>query len=329
MPVSTVVCAALVLAGLTSAESARAQPAHPRARLDYRVEPGLPTCPNADELRSQVVARLGYDPFDTSAPQRVVATLRREGQMFVATVRLELSDGAVRERQPLSSAAADCGEIGAAVALAVSIAIDPLSLTRAPPPPSPSVTTPDKPAPKAPPTPTPPPEVAAPQQPERTHEARVGAGILGSVGALPAPSFGPSLFIGAAIPSASLSLEGRYDLPVERTGAAGAVRASLLLAALVPCIEPGPLAVCGIFTGGALFGAGENVDRPAHDTTPYIAIGARAAIGQRVTDRFRLRLQIDAETPLRPTTLQIAGADAWRSPVLFGTLGIVIIGAFL
>jgi hypothetical protein len=312
--------AGLMLSGcaLSSVASADARP--PSAQLNYQIEPGAETCPSADTLKAAVQARLGYDPFSPQADEVVEVSVRREHGRYVALVSIHLPDGSLRQREPLTSSATDCSEIASTLALAISIAIDPLTFVRPAStaveendsPPSPVVNSPVE--EKLPPSPT-----------KAGLGWEAGVGATGSLGALPSASAGLMLFGGAATRVLRLDVEGRYDFPASKNGPEGsAVHGSLLLGTLTPCWTPRPASFCALASVGALPGEGSGVDNRATADAFYAALGVRAGVELPTTGRVRGRLQIDAYFPLRSTTLRVVGTNVWTSPAVFGTLSLVV-----
>lgn len=128
-----------LMALLGVAAGARAQPASASASARLRYERGAGTegCPDEEALRNSVAARLGYDPFAEDAARTVRAKVESASGERVATVKLEAADGRILGERRLTSRAANCSELAAAMELAITIAIDPLVLTRPTPTPPP------------------------------------------------------------------------------------------------------------------------------------------------------------------------------------------------
>ncbi|MEZ4394671.1 MAG: hypothetical protein R3A48_26660 [Polyangiales bacterium] len=163
---------AFALGVLLVAPAAASQPRGPTAVLRYERGAGASTCPDAQAIRDAVAARLGYDPFRDAAPMTVRATIARHRRRLRGRVEVTHAAGAALGTREIESSHRDCAEIASALTLAVSIVIDPLSLTRpAPPPPAPPVVTPPAPPPPAPPVVTPP----APPPPPPAPPAAAGA----------------------------------------------------------------------------------------------------------------------------------------------------------
>ena len=119
----------------------RSAHAFPSSRLTYVRNKGTEQCPVESVVRSEVATRLGYDPFFVWAERTIVAQLYRDGRGFRATVQLLDDKGVVLGSRALHSSSDDCAELVKAMALAISISIDPESLNRPGAPPSePAVT---------------------------------------------------------------------------------------------------------------------------------------------------------------------------------------------
>src|SRR6188768_3765956 len=58
--------------------------AFPSARLEYTREVGAESCPDEAALRRAVADRLGYDPFDASAPELLRARVTASDGRFSA-----------------------------------------------------------------------------------------------------------------------------------------------------------------------------------------------------------------------------------------------------
>jgi hypothetical protein len=83
-------------------------------------------CPDQAQLRSAVVARLGYDPFVANATSTLYATITRNGRGLRGEIRLDDPGRETPGVRQIDSFSGDCTELGKAMALAMSIAIDPL-----------------------------------------------------------------------------------------------------------------------------------------------------------------------------------------------------------
>src|SRR5438128_1351366 len=142
----------LVIAAQASAEA-------PAARLDYTRGAGAESCPDQRSLEDAVSARLGYPPFRTDAARTLTARVSASGRGLLARMELRDAGGNLLGKRDLAGAGEGCGELAAAMELAIAIAIDPASATRPPPPLS------EAPPPSQPPPPPPPPPADEPSPP--------------------------------------------------------------------------------------------------------------------------------------------------------------------
>jgi len=299
-------------------------------RLSYQRAADAGHCPNETELRDSVKARLGYDPFDPRSGEIISARIAPKGKDLVALLEVRDKSGKLTGSRKIDSRASDCGELFSAMSLAISIAIDPLSISRprktppkptsappqcpvasaAAPPPCPEVEPPTSPKCPAPPE---------PQSPVRFH---AGLGVLTAFGAAPAVAVGFNLQAGARYKAASLSLEGRVDLPASTDTPVGTVASSLRLATLVPCGHLSYFAGCALVSLGGL--QGENVALERRDTTFYAAAGARLGAAIPIYGILRARAHADLLATLTRTVLFFGGVETWRTPPLQGALGLAI-----
>ncbi len=290
--------------------------------LEYARLEGAETCPDARSLRDTIASHLGYDPVSDRAETTVVVTLRGSDQTFLAEIQLRDSDGHVTGARKLSSTASSCDELAQSVALAVSIAIDPLRVSQPKeeePEPEPEPLSPPPPAPVAVVREAPksvPPASSTPLRP------RFALGAIGSVGSAPAPAVGVFVAGQARWPVISLGLEGRGDFSAEKKTNDGRVSSSLLLATAFVCRHFGAFRACATASAGALEGSGAGVDEPRKDTTLFGAVGARAGVELRVSGWFAMEAFLDVRGTLTRTVLSIDGRDAWTTPPVSGALGL-------
>ena len=289
----------------------------PSARLTYERDPAATSCPNERELRDAVSARLGYDPFARAAANRVSVTLTRAGRGLDARVVATDGAGHTTGSRRLTSATDDCAELGSALALAISIAIDPLGLPAAPSP-APVVR-------EAAPLPLPSERVAPPPLTVAT-----SVGLHVALGATPGTlGAGTDLQVGVRRSSGSLALAGRIDPMIGSDGdAGGRVRATLVVAGLVPCFHLRRLAGCALGYAGVLRGTGSDVSVPRQASTFYAALGARLALAVPLGGIFALDVHLDGLGALTRTTLEIDGVSIWTTPPLSVVLGSGLLASF-
>jgi hypothetical protein len=339
---------ALGFAVLLATGWARADPGAPgaappdaahTARLTYVRGSGAEVCPDEEALRGAVARRLGYDPFRSDAPRSVRASVRVAGGGLHGEVQLGDASGAVMGARHLSAAGDDCDELVAAMALAISIAIDPNSLSSAPPPPPPAApapppgslappfsarTAPPAGAPDltAPPLPAPLP----PPSPPRAPRAEAPAGWLG-LGGVVAAGTAPRISGGVAVQAGlrwgrlSAALEGRADPPASTSAQGRRVSATVLTVGVVPCFHVRVAAVCAVGSAGVLHGAGAGVARPKSETTPYGAMGPRLGVAIPLVPRLSAEVHGDIAFTLTPTTLELDGRGVWTTPAAAAAFG--------
>ncbi|MFO0677084.1 MAG: hypothetical protein U0169_11140 [Polyangiaceae bacterium] len=185
----------------------------PAARLVYVRGSGAESCPDEDELRRAVATRLGYDPFFPTASSTLIADVERAKGRFVAHIKLVGDDDVTRGARRLEHGGPSCADMIDTMALSISIAIDPESLTRAPrpdpvpaadssadraPPVSPGATTAREaaiePVGGGPARARPKEDLAIPRSESISYRIEAGGGVLGAVGAAPATNVGVEAF---------------------------------------------------------------------------------------------------------------------------------------
>ncbi len=306
--------------------------AAPSARLVYLRNPGAETCPDDAAIRSAVAARLGYDPFVGYAPSTMFAEISRVKTGYHARIKLVDADNVVRGTRELSHPSDQCADIVDAMALSMSIAIDPDSLLG----PKPRVlddggaptsvvydaSSESKlaPAPTAPTAPAPPADPSAPVREASGPALHLEAGLGPSLwfGAAPAPNLGAHLFARLRGRWLSLGLEGRADLPASRDVSAGTVQTSLVLVGVSPCAHlewegrlPGALGLCGVAALGSLRATSRNVTTPLDDSAIHAALGPRLVLEIPLFRGFSLGARAEGLATLTPQSLRIDGADAY------------------
>lgn len=304
-------------------------------------------CPDQAALERAVSERLGYSPFFPVAGRKIVAEIWGTGDLLHARARLVEQGGVVRGSRELAAPAAQCGELLASLALAVSITLDPMSMSR--PASAPAEDTPASPAheePVHPPAAGEPPrqapshEVGASDVPSSS-EALAGAGrrsfaLLASAGAIAAvgalPRLSPGLRLG-------LEARGRFlSLAIEGAGLAavsasapfgGEARFSLLFASAVPCARAAWAKGCAVATFGRLSGEGRGVTDARRETRSYAALGLRFEAAWLVVGNFELALHAGANKTLSMPSFQLAGAEVWRPPPFSADAGLALSLRFL
>jgi hypothetical protein len=125
------IAASVGIARAETPSSKAPAPAAKTARLVYERE--VPECPDESTLRNEVLARLGYDPFTQNSPRTMTASIERTRSGLRAHIVFHDPGSKGGGSRTLESTKNDCSELASAMVLAITIAIDPSSLTRPPP----------------------------------------------------------------------------------------------------------------------------------------------------------------------------------------------------
>ncbi len=279
-------------------------------RLDYAASP--PGCPDEEEFRALVAARLGRDPFSLDGAPSLSVRFAA-GDPLVAQLLLTRSDGTSGGERRIEAGAASCNELARSVAVAAALALDPLLRREAERQAAP---------PEAAPVPVsaPPPPDAPRPSPEPLQLA-LFAGPLGALGAGPALAYGGWLEVSGRLGRGALSVEGRFHAPSSVAVGSGWAEASSTLLVVAPCLRLDPLALCATAALGGLRLSGEGLTAAAAQTVPHLELGLRAAAEWRVAGAWGLRLQGEAAVPLTRTSMAFGEEVVWRVPPVTGHLG--------
>jgi hypothetical protein len=294
--------------------------------LDYRVEPLDDACPDAPAFRDGIALRFGYDPFTPNGARVLRARVGRSGATFRGMVEL-YEGGRVLGSKML--AASRCDELVSSMALAASMAIDPLRVLR-PALAAPDVT-PTK-VPEASPTPrpvaqlTPSTDVATDRDraevrsPPVVPQLFASAGVAG-LGPVAGVAFAISVGAGLRYRAVSLDLEGHFVAPSSTDAGAGRVTTTAFGAAVLPCVHSGLMFFCGELLVGELHGSAEGIDNAEQASTFLSQAGVR--IGASIPlSRLRFEPFVDGLATLTSTEFQFRSANVWSSRPLGLTGGI-------
>jgi hypothetical protein len=325
------------------ASGAMIVPAHadPGNRLSYERRPGAEFCPDEAALRRAVAARLGEDPFTPDGPRTFHLTLSGSDGKLRGTVELE-TNGLVEGRRELESDAETCSELVEAMALAVSLTINPNLIVGdvmpAPVEPQPQRPEPEPPPPPVTPVRPPPPEPApptraAPTARQRSTEgARValaaGAATHLALGTGPGLAAGGSAVLQAQGQAWRVGLEGRVDaFSRADVGRNGTVHSTLLAGVLAPCARIGQASACPLLLLGSLLAESRGVTTERSDRGFFSAAGGRLAFGTGLGEHLLLEARLDALHALSPVRIELNGDAVWRAGAS-AALGVGLLWSF-
>lgn len=321
----------------THATLAAAEPA--RVKLTYaRGDGPASVCPDEATFRTLVLARLGYDPFDPSAPRELRVELRPEGAEITGRLVLTGQGNEKPAQRTLRSGDADCFELTSSLALAAAIAVDPDAVragtTRPQPTPTPQPPAPQPPVPRPPtPPPTPPPQrERSPWEPADIG-GRLSAAFVMPFGITPAPRGG--VRAGAAIDGGiwSLGAEGVVFFPSATAGdaeeaTAGEVSTLVVHGALVPCAHLPLHAIvlldlCAVGSVGAMFSDATGVTRSDPRSHLFATVGPRAGVSLMPWEAFGFALAVDVPINLERAHLVIEDGGVPREVWAASRVGLV------
>lgn len=297
--------------------------ATPSARLVYLRNAGTESCPDEAAVRAAVSRRLGYDPFFPHAAATMFIELSREKNGHHARVKLVDEKNDVRGTREITQAGSCTGMIDT-LALSISIAIDPESLTRAPgtpPPAEPAAPTeeaePAAPeAPEEPETPAPKKETAPPA-PDVAPSARWELWLAPAlwVGSGPAVAFGAELGARRRWTNLSLGLSARGDLPASRSVEGREASLGFLAASAAACGHVNVFAACALATLGRVSASSTGADG-REDSTSRFLVGVSVGADVPVGDRFFVLGRAIGNVALGDQTIVVRGVPAYDLPQL-------------
>src|SRR5206468_1184932 len=104
-------------------------------------------------------------------------------------------------------------------------------------------------------------------------------------------------------------LEVRADVPGSGDAQGGHVSGQLLAALGYVCYRPGSFHFCGFGGAGALRGNATGLPSSREVTTPWAAVGIRAAWSVMLAKTLGLRVFLDGIVPLTRTVLVAGGGE--------------------
>lgn len=317
--------------------------AQPSGVLAY--ERADPSCPDEDWLRTEVMNRLGADPFAGSPGVVVEVRVEATARGRRARLRLRERDGRVLGERELTSREADCRALGSTLALAVAVALDELGdADRAPSPepaaPTPSATSQDRddparaggsgasderPALDG---------AGSPDVVDPGSSPAAGASVRARLGLGLGVSFGPhpdaaALAVGSVglrFDAFSVELELRAASETGARNDAGVGVTTSSAGALLPCAHVAWLALCGVVGVGHLRAEGRGVDAPAVAEVWSPFLGGAARLEWALEPWLLARLTAEVDVPLVQPRLELDGATLWSAPpVLLASVASLVV----
>jgi hypothetical protein len=343
---------ALALASASIAVGGRALGANPSSgvRLAYVDRSGA-NCPTDASLRAAAVARLGYDPFTPSGRAGVSVTITRTARGLKGEIRVDDPAREGSASRAIESSSGDCAELGKAMALAISIAVDAMH------PPS-SAGDGSSPGPHdraqeaagasarstvdsqdehlVPPAVEPEllgdgsiasdiprkPRVPVVSSDDGESRWRVSLNGLTSVGFGPGVTAGGALGVGWVGQNESIEVEARADYPQSAAHGAGSISVWPLLFTVAPCIGVRGWAFCGLGRVGSLHGSGHGFGTDLSGWSMVSTVGARLANEAILTKPLRFRVFFDLDWIATTNSFDVDHRSAWATSTWAISLGL-------
>lgn len=358
--------------GHSETEACHATP-DPVFWFEYHAAPSVldPECPSADILKTRVSDILGRNPFvgevdvpDTLAgPARphaqrdtqreagesslgrlgskkrpractIAVVVAKHGDTAEASVQLTGIDGAIRGERVLRSR--DCHELIEGAAIAIAVAIDPLTPqvhveTEAHPPKNVrlnATVTADLGA-----------DtntnggVEVDQATLHRAQARGAVGVEASLETHVSFASTPGRVLGImaggrlVLGAFTVGLEGRFDrtheLMIELDDGDGASASTRIYAAVItPCYRFRWMSGCAVLAGGSIRSTGAGLVHARQTTSRWAALGARAALSVPIAPHLDIEARAELLGVLTRTRLRVGEQLIWTSPKFAGVVGL-------
>jgi hypothetical protein len=291
----------------------------PSARLVYHLGPGADGCPDEKALRSEVAVRLGYDPFSSASDRTISLSITRDDNELRARAEWVESSGETRGLREMAMPLQRCDELARAMALSISIAIDPERERTGPlAPASSSAVVPATGEPVLSATSVPASALsgggaASPTRVDASGSLRweAGVGAFASAGTGPTPRFGGMASAALRVGRFSFGVEPRAEIPSDAPN--GRFAASLAELRVVPCIHlPNAVHTCVVASPGILSAWGLGNPLASTDSTAIFGLGGRLGFELQLSGLLALRIQGDLVFHLVPVQVTWLGTELWR-----------------
>lgn len=310
----------VLLGALTISAGAEAAP-RKGLRITWARGTGAERCVGALGLQEDVKSRLGYDAFALPSEVSVEGTVTRAPRGFRAEITVRDGEQRVMGTRQLESRETDCRSLGEAVAVAITVAIDPESTGQ--PRTSDDAQLLAAMAPQAPPVVAAP--APAPSPPLRGH-ATLGAGA--SVGLV--PGLGPfaSLRLAAHLGARwELGIGASFWSESREKGLAFTLATAAVEACVAPWVRARGLRWCaaghvGVF--GVYVFSPELAPLADVGMSPWVGVETGPALALPLGGPWRLEISAAAMVPITKRQAFFEGprALAWEQSVVAGRTGL-------
>lgn len=296
----------------------------PDIRLRYVREDTAAQCPAREAMVALVEEKLGYAPWSDAPRRTVQVTIEGTTQSLAAHVLLTDEDGEELGRRDLTSSRMDCEDLARALALAISIAIDPRAALgiRRPPLPSPPARLPpaervvlpipdEKPAP------------SIKRDPRRWQPfVGAGAGVLVDTSVAPFPAPGAFVRARVGLDAFSLGLEAAAHAPVSRALRRGSVQIASVFSSALLCWRAGWLGVCGVAGLGLVGARGVDLVDARVGFTPQVRPGVRLELDFPIFRGLAMTTMVQSHVNLiRVRLTDSSTGNTWWEQPLVGLMG--------
>jgi hypothetical protein len=303
--------------------------------LSYVVDAAL-RCPSEREFRQSVIAQLGYDPFRTTAPHRVVAKLYGSERGTEGSIVWTDANGNKEGGRDLASPTPECVALAEAMSFSIAVQIQLLNASAAKagnaastevartalpcPAPAPASAPAPAPAPAALLVPS-----AAVQAPpsSSTYHLSVGVGPTVELGAAPASRAGARFAVAGRAGALSLELAAMGTLSGTRKLQEGrGFSLNLLGLSLATCAHHNGFSLCAVGRVEQLRVQGLGVDDPRSPSSFAWQAGPRLAFQQALAERWFAATHVDGLANLARRTIYLDTVPVWSTPDLLVSAGI-------
>lgn len=298
----------------------------PKARLAlvYVRGAGAQDCPEEAVFMDRVKARLGYDPFDAAAADRLVVNLQRTETALSAQLVLTL-DGQAGGQRTLGTTRPTCTDLLEAAALATAVTVDdvvaPAQARHVWPNAAPPAAVPPAPPPPAPPRmaqrASPPIKTTA-RSPWRI---RVLLGGTAHAWQLAAPHAGTHASVEAGWKWLHVAMEGGAAGPSIQGVKQGWLMGGTAGAWGLLCARARWLLGCSRLGAGLLVHRAWELPGAREAFTPWLDAGGRLGLQWDLDRNLLARAFADVTVPMVETRVRAGAETLWQTPRVHAALG--------